>query len=147
MNIANSKKFLKTIGYVLVIGAILGFIGILGPTSGSSIFGSYWWLSGRVSFIYLVTGIISLYSAYALPKSVVLPLVFGIGTVAFFAGLYGLFWSSRIFGLALDGPIGNLFNLIVGSLGIWAVSGEKFALMKKCRNGDMRACNLLDMHG
>ena len=139
------KNFLKIIGYILIVGAVLGFIGILGPTPGRSIFGTYWWLSERISLIYLVTGIVSLYSAYAMPASITMPLAFGLGAATFFVGLYGLIWSSRILGIDLAGPIGNLFNLIVGSWGVWSVSSERFELMRRCRMGDTEACNLLEM--
>jgi len=130
-------------GYVLIIGAILGLIRVMGPTSGDSIFGSYWWLGYPVSLTYLVTGIVALFSAYTLAENVVLPLTFAIGVVAFFVGLYGLVWGAKILGVSLDGPIGNLFNLLFGAWGIWAVSGERVTLMRKCRKGDIEACDML----
>ena len=142
---SSSKRFLNGIGYILIVGAILGLIGILGPTSGASIFGSYLWLSYSVSLIYLVAGIASVFTAYILPENIVTTLTFGIGITAFFVGLYGLLWGSKILGISLEGPIGNLFNLAVGVWGIWAVSGERFALMRRCNLGDQEACKMLGM--
>lgn len=146
MNTYNPKNFLTVIGYILVVAGILGFIRVLGPTSQQSIFGSYLWLSTPLSLIYFVAGIVSLYVAYAMMEaSVVLPLTFAMGAAGFFIGLYGLFWSSKIFGIELGGVIANLFYLIAGIWGVWAISAERFVLMRRCRQGDMEACNLLGM--
>lgn len=139
------RKFLEVIGYIFIVGAILGFIGVLGPTSSNSIFGAFWWLSYPVSLIYLVTGIVSVYSAYAMADEIVVPLAFTIGVVGFFVGLYGLVWSSRIMGINLPGGLGGLFNLIVGGYGVWSVSADRFALMRRCRMGDTEACKIVGM--
>lgn len=142
----NPKNFLSSIGYILVIAAVLGFIGVLGPTPDQSIFGTYLWMSTPFSLIYLVLGIISLYLSYTLmDASIVLPFTFFLGAVGLFVGLYGLFWAPRIMGIELNGMIGNLFNLVAGAWGVWTVSAERFALMRRCREGDMEACNILGM--
>lgn len=145
MNAKTPRKFLEVIGYILIAVSVLGFIHILGPTASNSIFGSIWWVSYPVSLIYLVTGIVSLYSAYSLGKDIVVPLAFMIGAVGFFVGLYGIIWSSRIIGVNLPGPVGSLLNLILGGYGVWSVSSERFALMRRCRIGDTEACKMVGM--
>lgn len=140
-----SRNFLVWMGYIAIILGILGFIHVLGPTPQNSIFGSYWWMSSQVGLIYIVGGIVSLFTAYAMPESIIQIVTFGIAVVAFFIGLYGLFWAPRVFSVPLEGVIGNLINFLIGIWAFWSVSGERFRLMKRCRAGDTEACNMLGM--
>ena len=140
-----SKNFLVWIGYILIVFGILGFIRVLGPSPMQSIFGGFWWMNGQVSLIYIISGIVSLFTAYILPEYFIQIVTYAIGTAAFFVGFYGLFWASRIFTIPLEGVIGNLINLLIGVLGLWAVSAERISLMRRCRAGDTEACNMLGM--
>jgi len=145
MESSMSRNFLMWVGYVLIVLGILGFIRVLGPTAQHSIFGNFWWMSSQVDLIYIVSGIVSLFSAYVLPENIVQMVTYAIGVVAFFVGLYGLFWATKIFTVPLEGAIGNLINLLIGVWGLWSVSGERIVLMRRCRAGDMEACNMLGM--
>jgi hypothetical protein len=140
-----SKNFLVWIGYITIILGILGFIHVLGPTPQTSIFGSFWWMDGQVSLIYIMGGIVSLFTAYVMPDNVVELITYGIGAVAFFVGLYGLFWAPRVFSVPLEGVIGNLIMFLFGVWGLWSVSVERISLMRRCRMGDSEACNMLGM--
>jgi len=141
-----SKNFLIWIGYIGIILGILGFIHVLGPTPQNSIFGSYWWMSSQINLIYIIGGIVSLFTAYVLSESIVQIVTYGIAILAFFGGLYGLFWAPAVFSVPLEGVIGNLITFLIGVWALWSVSGERFALMRRCRAGDNEACNMLGMH-
>lgn len=145
MSARTSRNFLIAVGYILIILGILGFIRVLGPSPDKSIFGSFFWMDSRLNLLFIVTGVISFFTAYVFADTMINFLAFGIGTVAFFVGLYGLLWASRIFTLPLAGPIGNLIILIIGIWGIWSVSGERITLMRRCRQGDEEACRMIGM--
>jgi CHASE2 domain-containing sensor protein len=50
--------YLKFGGLLLIILAVLGGAGILGPTATQSVFGTAWWLDYSEIIIYLVLGIV-----------------------------------------------------------------------------------------
>ncbi len=120
------QGFLKVGGIVLVVVAILGFIGIIGPTS-NSLFGSYWFFDNAENWAHLVLGIIALIAVFALPANINKGLVMLLGIVAVLVGLYSLFApapeGATLLGAALENPMDTILHLVIGA---WAlVAGFK----------------------
>lgn len=146
MKFFNPKSFLKIGGWTLILLAVLGFIGITGPTPSQSIFGSYWWFDNAENWTHLVLGIIAVAGAYSLSESLQRPLVSVVGIVGILVGLYGFMFSSMLLGASLENPSDNLLHVIVGGWAVWSAYAAKYSLWARCQKGDMEACNMLDMH-
>ena len=54
-------------GIVLVVVGIAGFVGILGPTAGQSIFGPSWYFDSSENWAHTILGVVALLVAFALP--------------------------------------------------------------------------------
>lgn len=120
MDIISPKGFLQIGGIVLVVVAILGFFGIIGPTPESSLFGSFWWFDGPENWAHLVLGVVALGVAYGVKDDKTQKTVTMIvGVVALLVGLYG-FVSSGLLGANLENPMDNLLHLVVGAWALWA---------------------------
>lgn len=114
----NPKKFLTIGGVVLVLVAILGFVGVIGPTADQSIFGSNWWFDSAENWAHLILGAVALIAASFIPGSMQKPLVVILGVVGVIVGLYSLF--SPTFGAAnLENPADTILHLAVGG---WALA-------------------------
>ena len=114
----NSKQFLLVGGIILVLVGVLGFVGVLGPTTDSSIFGSAWWFDSAENWAHLVLGIVALVLAYATGPSLQRPVVMLLGIVSVLVGLYSFFGYSMLLGANLENPLDSLLHLAVG---IWAL--------------------------
>lgn len=125
MNILTPKGFLQIGGIILVVVGILGFIGILGPTEDSSLFGSFWWFDNAENWAHTVLGIVALAAAYGLKDmNTQKSLVMIVGIVGILVGIYG-FLSTNLLGANLENPADNILHLVVGA---WALSAS---MMKK----------------
>lgn len=114
--------FLKIGGIVLVLVAILGFVGVIGPTAEQSIFGSGWWFDGGENWAHLILGVVGLIAAFTFNAEMQKWLVVILGVVGVLVAVYNVF-SSNLLGANLESPADLLLHLIVG---IWAlVAGLK----------------------
>lgn len=143
MNFLTSKNFLIYGGTALIILAILGFIGVIGPTPEQSIFGMSWYFDNPENWAHLVLGVVALIAAYTLVPGYQMPLVIALGVVGILVGLYGFIWSGMLLGASLENPLDNLLHVVVGGWAAWAGYAERYAYWNKCREGDMKACNML----
>lgn len=128
MDIISPKGFLQIGGIILVVIAILGFLGVIGPTPESSLFGEYWWFDTAENLAHLILGIVALGVLYGVKdekthKTVTMV----VGVVGLLVGLYG-FVSPILLGAMLQNPMDNILHLVVGAWALWA-SMKKPAMM------------------
>ena len=115
----NPKQFLQIGGAVLILVGILGFMGVIGPTSGDSIFGSTWWFDNPENAAHLVLGLVGLIAAYVLPAPGQKWLVLLLGVIGVPIGIYSVFRSDFL-GANLENPADTLLHLAVGAWALWA---------------------------
>lgn len=118
----NSKQFLILGGAVLVLVAVLGMAGIIGPTAEQSIFGANWWFDGAENGAHLVLGIVALIAAFVLPANLQKPLVIVVGLLALVVGIYSAAISTMLLGANLESPADTVLHLGVG---LWALLSAK----------------------
>lgn len=124
--ILSPQGFLKIGGVILVLIAVLGFIGVIGPSS-DTLFGGYWYFDNAENWAHLVLGIAALVAVFWFPASFNKMLVMALGVIGVLIGLYSLFSPSPegtdFMGAMLQNPADTLLHLIVGA---WAlVAGFK----------------------
>ena len=124
----NPKQFLQIGGVVLVLVGVLGFVGVIGPTSEQSIFGSAWWFDNAENWAHLVIGIVGLAAAYALGANLQRPLVMLLGIVGVLVGLYSLVYPNLL-GANLENPADTLLHIVVGAWALWASWKKEPAMM------------------
>ena len=116
----NPKQFLQIGGAVLVLVGILGFIGVIGPTTEASIFGSAWWFDNGENWAHLILGIVALIAAFALKdESMMKNLVMLVGILGLFFAVYNIF-STNFLGANLESPLDLILHLVVGGWALWA---------------------------
>lgn len=120
----NPKQFLVVGGAVLVLVALLGFFGVIGPTADQSIFGKAWWFDAGENWAHLVLGVVGLIAAYTFPASAQRPLVMVLGVVGVLIGLYSLLFSTNFLGANLENPADSILHLVVGVWALWASWGK-----------------------
>lgn len=118
----NPKQFLQIGGIVLIVVGILGFVGIIGPSSEQSIFGTAWWFDNGENWAHLVLGVVGVATAYWANAKAQKILTQILAVVAIFFGIYGFLVGSgeapNTFGLAnLENPLDNILHLAIG---VWA---------------------------
>lgn len=129
-DILSPKGFLQVGGIVLVLVAILGYVGVIGPTPESSIFGSFWYFDNAENIAHLVLGVVALGAVYALGSGMQKPLVIVVGVVGILAGLYSLLIGNMLLGAGLENPADTLLHLVVGAWALWAgMKGSAGAMM------------------
>ncbi len=116
----NSRQFLLIGGAALLLLAILGFVGITGPTAADSIFGAGWFFDNGENWAHLVLGVVALIAAYTLPANLQRPLVMVLGVVGVLVGLYSLVIGEAFLGSALQNPADTILHLAVGAWALWA---------------------------
>lgn len=116
----NSKQFLQIGGAVLVLVGILGFVGVIGPTPGQSIFGSSWWFDNGENWAHTVLGVVGLLAAYTFPANLQKPLVMLLGVVGVLVGAYSLFIGPAFLGANLENPADTVLHFAVGAWALWA---------------------------
>lgn len=120
MSLFTPKAFLQLGGAVLVLVAILGYVGVIGPTSEQSIFGGAWFFDNAENVAHLVLGVVALLAAFWLSASLQKPLVIAVGVVAVLVGLWSLVVSTSLLGANLENPADTLLHLVVGAWALWA---------------------------
>lgn len=124
MNIFSPKGFLQVGGVVLVVVALLGFFGIIGPTPESSLFGASWWFDNGENWAHLVLGVVALIAAVALKNPMQQKwLVALVGVLGILFGVYSLFGplteGVTFMGASLENPTDTILHLVVGA---WALT-------------------------
>lgn len=129
-DILSPKGFLQVGGVVLILVAVLGYVGVIGPTPESSIFGSFWYFDNAENIAHLVLGLVALGAVYALGRDMQKPLVIIVGVVGVLAGLYSLLIGNTLLGAGLENPADTLLHLVVGAWALWAgLKGSSGAMM------------------
>lgn len=113
----NPKNFLLWGGMVLVLVALLGFFGVIGPDSGDSVFGESWYFDNAENWAHLVIGVVALL-LLAASASVQKPVVMIVGIIALLVGLYSLFAEGDFLGANLENPADTILHIVVG---LWAI--------------------------
>lgn len=120
----NSKQFLTWGGLVLVLAAVLGYLGVIGPTASQSIFGESWYFDNGENITHLVLGIVALAAVWAADAKTQKLLTQVVAVVALFFGVYGFIAGTgpmNAFGLAnLENPLDNLLHLAIGAWAAYA---------------------------
>lgn len=119
------RQFLLIGGLALILIAVLGFAGIIGPTPEKSIFGGNWWFDNGENWAHLVIGIAGLIAAFVLPGKLQKALVVLLGVVAILIGLYSLIISTSFLGTNLENPLDTLLHLAFGAWALIAARGGK----------------------
>lgn len=114
----NPKQFLMLGGIVLVLVAVLGFVGLIGPTE-DSVFGANWYFDIYENWAHLILGVVALIAAYTLKSANAQKwLVVLVGILALFFGVWSLLVSSSFGGATLQNPADTILHFVVG---IWAL--------------------------
>ncbi len=119
MSLITPKMFLQVGGIVLVLVAVLGYVGVIGPTA-DSLFGEAWYFDNIENIAHLVLGIVALAAAFVLPAGLHKPLVMVVGIVAVLVGLYSLFVDTVLLGAMLQNPADTILHLVIGGWALWA---------------------------
>ncbi len=121
----NPKQFLTIGGVVLVVVGLAGFLGVIGPTPDSSIFGSFWWFDNAENWAHLVLGVVALVVAYTLGAGLQGLVTLLVGVVGILVALYNLGYDNLL-GANLETPADLVLHLVVGVWALWAWwSGRK----------------------
>lgn len=115
------KHFLQIGGVVLIVVAILGFVGVIGPTPEKSIFGAGWYFDNAENWAHLVIGVVAVIASAALAAGAQRQLTLVVGVVAVLIGIYSIF-SQNFLGAGLENPADTLLHIVVG---VWALASAK----------------------
>lgn len=123
MNIFSPKGFLQVGGVILVVVALLGFFGIIGPTPEQSLFGAAWFFDNGENWAHLVIGVVALIAVYTMKDAMQQKwLVAAVGILALLFGIYSLFGSipegASFLGAGLENPTDTILHLVIG---VWAL--------------------------
>lgn len=130
----NSKQFLTIGGAVLVLLAIVGYLGVFSTE------GSFFWLDSGENVAHLFLGVVALAAVYVPGLNSALapfykPIVILVGVIALFFGVYGFLVAGQpvpnTFGAAnLESPADNLLHLVVGAWALWAAMRKQPMMAK-----------------
>ncbi len=112
----------------MVVG-VLGFLGIIGPTSAQSIFGANWWFDNGENWAHLLLGVVGLIAAFVLPAMAQKGLVLILGVFGVLVGVYSLAIGPEFFGANLENPADTVLHLAVGAWALWASLGKHGSMM------------------
>lgn len=118
-NLVNPKQFLQVGGIILVVVAILGWLGVIGPTADRSIFGGTWYFDNAENWAHLVLGVVALVAAYMASASLQKNLTMVVGVIALLAFVWNLF-STSLDGAMLQRPLDTILHLAIGVWALWA---------------------------
>ncbi len=121
----NPKQFLLIGGAVLVLIAVLGFAGVIGPSPDKSVFGGNWWFDNGENWAHLVIGVAGLLAVFTLPANLQKLLVIVLGIVGILVGLWSLVLSTNFLGANLENPADTILHLAVGAWALLAARGKK----------------------
>jgi len=103
-----------------VLVGVLGFFGVIGPTSDASIFGEAWWFDNAENWAHTVLGVVALIAAVALKSaSAQKNLVMLVGILGIFFAVYNVF-STTFMRANLENPLDLILHLVVGVWALWA---------------------------
>ena len=119
--------FLKVGGVVLVLVAILGFVGVIGPTADQSIFHAGWYFDNAENWAHLILGVVGLIAAFTFNAEMQKYLVLILGVVGVLIAIYNVF-NTTLGAANLESPADLLLHLVVG---LWALTAglKKPAMM------------------
>ena len=120
----NARKFLIFAGFALVIIALLGFFGIIGPTPDKSIFGSSWWFDNGENWVHLVVGLFALFATQVLSVHAQKYLAMLLGIFGILIGLYGIVLGNNFLGANLENPMDSILHFVLGAWALWASRGK-----------------------
>lgn len=119
--VLSPKGFLQVGGVVLVLVAVLGYVGLIGPTS-DSLFGEYWYFDNAENIAHLVLGVVALIASVTISSSLQRYLTIAVGALAFVVALVSLVgqipMGTTLLGAALQNPFDTVLHIVVG---VWAV--------------------------
>lgn len=115
----NAKQFLMWGGVVLLLVGILGFIGVIGPTSDQSIFKDAWWFDNGENWAHTIFGVVAIIASMSLAADSQKMLTMVVGVIALFFGLYN-FFSVDFMGAMLEKPADLILHLVVAGWALWA---------------------------
>ena len=119
----NPKQFLAVGGAILLLLAIVGYLGVFSTE------GSFFWLDSGENVAHLFLGVVALAAVYVPGLNSTLapyykPIVILVGVIALFFGVYGFVVAGNpvpnTFGYNLESPADNLLHLVVGAWAMWA---------------------------
>ena len=113
----NTKQFLVIGGIILLLIALLGFFGVIGPTAADSAFGETWFFDNGQNWAHTIVGVLALILAFAAPAIVQKWVVVLIGIIGVLLGVYSIF-TPNFLGLMLQNPTDTILYFIIG---IWAL--------------------------
>ena len=119
--VLSPKGFLQVGGVVLVLVAVLGYVGLIGPTS-DSLFGDYWYFNNAENIAHLVLGVVALIASVAISASLQRYLTVAVGVIALLVAVVSLLspmpMGTTFLGAALQNPFDTVLHIVVG---VWAV--------------------------
>ncbi len=119
--VLSPKGFLQVGGVVLVLVAVLGYVGLIGPTS-DSLFGEYWYFDNAENIAHLVLGVVALIASVTISSSLQRYLTIAVGVLAIVVALVSLVgqipMGTTLLGAALQNPFDTVLHIVVG---VWAV--------------------------
>ncbi|MGE5041554.1 MAG: hypothetical protein ACM3IJ_01485 [Candidatus Levyibacteriota bacterium] len=125
MNIFSPKGFLQIGSILLIFLGILGFVGVLGPVAGSSIFGTFWWFDHLESTSFVLTGALSLIIVFLFPPMFQRYFAMLLGIISVVIGVYNFMGNNtRLYTANLESPSDLLFFLLFGAWALYAVFGN-----------------------
>ena len=125
----NPKQFLQIGGIVLVLVAILGFVGVIGPTADDSLFGATWWFDNGENWAHLILGVVALALAYG-TKNMMLQknITILVGVLGILFAVYNIF-STSFLGTNLESPLDLILHLLIGVWALWAGTRKPMGAM------------------
>ena len=131
----NPRQFLLLGGVVLLLVGLLGFefIGLIGPTPEDSIFGDTWWFDDGENWAHTILGAVAIIAGFTFPANAQRGLVFLVGLLGIFFGVYNLFGIETVSGLGtgvdvfgtetfLESPLDTILHFFVGAWALFAAS-------------------------
>jgi hypothetical protein len=123
------RIFLATYGIAMLVIALLGYVGLLGPTSARSIFHQFWWYTQDMSLAYGIIGLIALVGAYFFSYFFQLILVLLVSLPGLAAGL--LFISQVSLAAQANTSAGDALLHLAQGVGVLLVLDELFLRKRK----------------
>lgn len=125
----NPKQFLVVGGIVLVLVAVLGFFGVIGPTAEQSVFGDTWWFDNAENWTHLVLGVVAVIAAFVLPSMAQKWLVVVVGVLGLVVAVWGFTVAKEatpnFFAANLENVADNVLHLVVGAWALLASMGKQ----------------------
>lgn len=119
----NPKSYLKIVGVILFVLAVLGFVGgLIGPTPEQSIFGSVWFFNSAENWVYLIVGVVGFILAFTLSDRNQKIVAVILGLIFIVLGLYSLTGRTEFWGLHLENPMDTALYLVLGVWGLLAAA-------------------------